>query len=157
MRSPNKHRAGGCVCLLKALPSSSGMSHDFLFTIPLSAAQIWSQCCACSPSLTTTVLFNRCSNLSACFFFLLFFKVTYICKSVQPSEQKHQPGSQHRRQRRVKQCQGTTVKGKQWPYRRCTAPRLHIMTTDAHARACAHACVEYSSNLAAKHSTSPPQ
>lgn len=71
---------------------------------------------ACSPSLTSlcqlqSFLTVVASVLHAYFFF--FLKETYICKSVPPSEQKHQPGLQHRRQWRVKQCQATPVKGKQ--------------------------------------------
>lgn len=85
MSSPNKHRAGGCVCILKALPTSSGMSHDFLSTIPLSATQIWSQRWACSPSLTRlrqlqSFLTTVAVFLHACCFVFFFERNIYLEK-----------------------------------------------------------------------------
>lgn len=155
MKSPRKQRRDAVVfekhwqflrCFRKGLPTSSGMSHDFLLTIPVSAAQTWSSCLACSPSLARLCRQRSCISTILSFLHVFFKRNLYFYKC-SAFQQKHQPGSQR--------GHPWTVKGKQSPCWLLNCVCSHHPHTRTHARA--HTCVQYSSNLAAKYSTSPPQ
>lgn len=143
MSSPNKHRAGGYVCLLKALSTSFGMSHDFLSTIPLSAAQIWSQRWVCSPSLTrlhqlqsflTIVATFRHAWFSCCCFFCFFLKkhifwnaFSLLSRNIHLGHSIDVSGESNRvREPQSKENSNPT--------------QLHIMSTHTHTRARAWVC-----------------